>query len=87
MAANQRDEIGRGHREERLFDGGEAQWAKRRNVNAVIGLPEGYGRVYDRRGLSDREVNQRQIGNRRTSRVLLRDDDGDLVDLKHRWVR
>ncbi len=43
MAANQRDEFGRGHREERLFDGGEAQWAKRRKVNAVIGLPEGYG--------------------------------------------
>jgi hypothetical protein len=45
MTADQRDEFGRGHREERLFDGGEAQWAKRRKVNAVIGLSEAYGRV------------------------------------------
>lgn len=29
-----------------------------------------------------RELNLRQIGDRRTSRVLLGDDDGDLVDLK-----
>ena len=83
MAANQRLKFRRDHREERLFDGGEAQWAERRKVNAVIGLAEGYGRVYYRKGgLSNRELNLRQIGDRRTSRVLFGDDDGDLVDLK-----
>ena len=51
-------------------------------------FPRATGRVYDREGgLSDHELNQRQIGgDRRTSRVLLGDDDWDLVDLKRiRW--
>ena len=57
MAADQREEFGRDHREQRLFDGGEAQWAERRKVNAIIGLTEAYGRVYDRKGgLGDREL-------------------------------
>ena len=57
-AANQREEFGRDHREERLFDGGEAQCAERRKVDAVIGLTEGYGRVHNgRERLSNRELN------------------------------
>ena len=49
VAVDQREELGRGHREERLFDGTKAQWAKRRKVDAVIGLTEACDTVYNRK--------------------------------------
>jgi hypothetical protein len=46
VIGDQLEELGRGHREERLFDGGEVEWAKWGKVDAVIGLAEACGIEY-----------------------------------------
>lgn len=74
MGADQLKEIGRGHRKERLFEGGEVEWAKRRKVDAVVGLAESCDTA--------RKSTASRVCDRRTSRVLFGDDHGDLVDLK-----
>jgi hypothetical protein len=39
------EELGRGHREERLFDGAKVQLTKRGKVETVVGLAKSWGQV------------------------------------------
>jgi hypothetical protein len=61
LAIEQGEELGCGHREERLSNGGEVQRAERRKVEAVISFPEAYS-ISWRRRLSCDPLSERFAG-------------------------